>query len=295
MRRKGFSLIELSVVLIIIGLLLAAVMKGKDLIKNAEIKKFYNNFIKQWELAYTTFYDRTGKVLGAPLVISDGSNYFDYLEYVGADVTGGTNNDIVFRDPRRFKMMNTRAVSNSNGWLANQLIAAGIEIPSPVRGYPNIYDLSASELGKTTIIVTFGSDAIANGESLTISKFATSNNGTSGTNDGNIITTSATDENHTGQDDAKGNFMLIINLPFDIAVQIDKIIDGKADGQNGNFVCVKAYQNPLTLTNTGVGTFSNVIDTNYTGLNDSVDCGGPFHWGNGNTGKYVTALYKLGI
>ena len=36
---EGFTLIELSIVLIIIGLLLGAIVKGKDLIRSAELKK----------------------------------------------------------------------------------------------------------------------------------------------------------------------------------------------------------------------------------------------------------------
>lgn len=65
---KGFTLIEMAIVLVIIGLILGAVIKGKDVINSAKQKKFYSNFIKTWELATASYYDRTGNLLG------DGAN-----------------------------------------------------------------------------------------------------------------------------------------------------------------------------------------------------------------------------
>lgn len=64
MKRSGFTLIELSIVLIIIGLIIGGVMKGRDLINSAEQKKIYNTWVKQWQLTANTYEDRTGGVLG---------------------------------------------------------------------------------------------------------------------------------------------------------------------------------------------------------------------------------------
>jgi len=61
---RGFTLIEMAIVLIIIGIIIGAVMKGKDLIRSAEQKKLYNKFLNAWELSYTLYYDRTGTILG---------------------------------------------------------------------------------------------------------------------------------------------------------------------------------------------------------------------------------------
>ena len=61
---KGFSLIEIAVVLIIIGIIIGAVVKGKDIIRSGEQKKVYTKFVNAWNLAYLSFYDRTGKILG---------------------------------------------------------------------------------------------------------------------------------------------------------------------------------------------------------------------------------------
>lgn len=61
---KGFTLIEMAIVLIIIGIIIGAVVKGKDIIKSAEQKRLYTKFAQSWQLAYNTYYDRTGWILG---------------------------------------------------------------------------------------------------------------------------------------------------------------------------------------------------------------------------------------
>jgi len=272
-------------------------MKGRDLIRNAEIKKFYDNFIKRWEIAYSTYYDRTGKVIGSPLVIKDADGqYFEYFDYVGTDRRNPAESDLYFRDPRRFKIIE-RNVSDNNGWIGNQLIGAGIDFPEPTKGYPNVYDLSASEIGKTTVIITFGADAVAENESATFSCFATGlRSDGKPQNEDKVVGTNPQDCSFTGHDNAKGNFMLILNLPYDVAAQIDKFIDGEADGTKGNFVCVKRYTQPVDISDIP---WSDAIDVNVDGLGTSYNCGGSFGWGgfSKDDGKYyyVTALYKLGL
>jgi prepilin-type N-terminal cleavage/methylation domain-containing protein len=61
---KGFTLIEMAIVLIIIGIIIGAVAKGKDVMKNAEQKRLYSTFVREWQVAYNNYYDRTGWILG---------------------------------------------------------------------------------------------------------------------------------------------------------------------------------------------------------------------------------------
>lgn len=58
--RKGFSLIEIGIVMVVIGLIIAAVMKGKDVIKNAEVKESTQNFMSKWVNAMDSIYDKQG-------------------------------------------------------------------------------------------------------------------------------------------------------------------------------------------------------------------------------------------
>lgn len=60
---KGFTLIEMAVVLVIIGLILAAVMKGKDMIRNAQVREFTDNFVLAWEDIVYSYYDKKSQVL----------------------------------------------------------------------------------------------------------------------------------------------------------------------------------------------------------------------------------------
>lgn len=61
---KGFTLIELAIVLVIIGIILGAVLKGQDLIEGARHKKFIIEAGKKWETAAWTYLDRKGRFPG---------------------------------------------------------------------------------------------------------------------------------------------------------------------------------------------------------------------------------------
>lgn len=61
---KGFTLIEMAIVLVIIGIIIGAVVKGKDVMKSAEQKRLYTTFVREWQVAYNNYYDRTGWILG---------------------------------------------------------------------------------------------------------------------------------------------------------------------------------------------------------------------------------------
>lgn len=61
---RGFSLFELTFVLVIIGLILSAVTIGTNLHRTAEYMMIRHNFVDHWTEAYNQYYIRTGVVLG---------------------------------------------------------------------------------------------------------------------------------------------------------------------------------------------------------------------------------------
>lgn len=61
--QKGFTLVEIAIVLVIIGLLLGGVLKGQELIANSKIKATESE-IQQWAAAVYTYQDKTGQLPG---------------------------------------------------------------------------------------------------------------------------------------------------------------------------------------------------------------------------------------
>ena len=63
-RQGGFTLVEMAIVLVIIGLILAAVSIGKDAERNAEYKNVAQGFVQPWVQAYNAYYDRVQVPVG---------------------------------------------------------------------------------------------------------------------------------------------------------------------------------------------------------------------------------------
>ena len=61
--QKGFTLVEIAIVLVIVGLLLGGVLKGQELITNAEIKNFTTD-LEEVVAATYAYQDRMGRFPG---------------------------------------------------------------------------------------------------------------------------------------------------------------------------------------------------------------------------------------
>ncbi len=63
MRREGFTLVELAIVLVIIGIILGAVLKGQELVFNSKVKRVQSQ-LKEMVAAFYTYYDKYGYYAG---------------------------------------------------------------------------------------------------------------------------------------------------------------------------------------------------------------------------------------
>ncbi len=69
-RQSGFTLVEIAIVLVIIGLLLGGVLKGQEMITNAKIKKLESDF-RGVSAAFYTYQDRFNRIPGDDANASD--------------------------------------------------------------------------------------------------------------------------------------------------------------------------------------------------------------------------------
>ncbi len=171
---KGFTLIELAIVLVIIGLILGSVLKGKDLINSAKQKNFHSTFLKTWQLSVASYYDRTGYLLG------DGV------------INGGT----AARDGH-FDNISGATFGAANGIDAT-LKKVGLEVPVTNMVNSGQYSFKGAYSGTQTILMYL------------------------------YYLTSHTDGN-------ADNRLYLTNIPTDLAIGLDKIIDSQMDSTAGSF------------------------------------------------------------
>lgn len=188
MNQKGFTLIEMAIVLIIIGIIIGAVVKGKDIIRGAEQKKIYAKFANGWQLAYSNFYDRTGKRLG------------DFHDGTALGQDGQCDTDTSPGSGYDYSELVTSSTPTSYYGLSQ------IGLDQPVTNASNSWQYDYT-------------DSCGNTHNMTI----------------------AFDWNSTDN----YNYMMIETIPSELAIALDTMIDGEADGTSGDFLRVDASDNAI--------------------------------------------------
>lgn len=126
--QKGFTLVELAIVLVIIGIILGAVLKGQELINNAKIKRAYNQYREVLAAVYT-YYDKYGKYPG------DDPNAATRWASASPVPSNGNNNGLI--DGFTFGCTN-QTTETCQAWyhmrLANILTGSDAQAPSNAFG-----------------------------------------------------------------------------------------------------------------------------------------------------------------
>ncbi|MBR7800862.1 prepilin-type N-terminal cleavage/methylation domain-containing protein [Undibacterium sp. FT137W] len=100
-RQSGFTVLEMAVVLVIIGLVIGAVTIGTNVQRGASYQRMSSDFVQAWVTAYDRFYEGTGRppgdVVAAPTglvngaVSSDlcGANLRNAMQAAGIEMPAG--------------------------------------------------------------------------------------------------------------------------------------------------------------------------------------------------------------
>ncbi|BCN94317.1 prepilin-type N-terminal cleavage/methylation domain-containing protein [Thiomicrorhabdus immobilis] len=197
----GFTLVEMSIVLVIIGLILGAVSIGKDLQRDAEYSKIKQKFVDQWVQSYNAYYKRAGVVVGdsqsQPRFMVNGE---DYAAAAGAPVSGGdmtaaTEPNAICQGVKAPKMTRADADVDLHAFFDR----LGIRMPpGRAEGLEDRYLYLDSNGNPQEVQVCF-------------------------------------QWNRPGTAEGSGNVMVLAGLTPDLARTLDQMIDGKADAREGNF------------------------------------------------------------
>ncbi len=233
----GFTLVEMAVVLVIIGVILGAVMIGRDVQRNAEYTRIKQKFIDQWVVTYNNYHQRYGAPFGdnqaAPQLMVNGRSFATGTTFSGGDMTGATEPSMICSgsDPVPSTAGFSRTHQTGEGFdLRDMVRKAGITLP-PGRGEgkEDRYAYLDTNGNPQEIRICFG-------------------------------------WNRPGSAHGSGNSMIITGLTPDLARALDQMIDGKPDAGNGAF---RQYVSGLTrnATASGGATSAAAIGTEWGGNN----------------------------
>lgn len=200
--QKGFTLVEMSIVLVIIGLILGAVSIGKDLQRDAEYSKIKQKFLDQWVQAYNTYYQRAGVVVGdsqsEPRFMVNG-RHFNTEPESGEAISGGDMTNVQAPPSVCQAAVAPKMDRKSTTDMHALFDGLGIRMPpGRAEGLEDRYLYLDTNGNPQEVQVCF-------------------------------------QWNKPGEAAGSGNVMVLAGLTPDLARVLDQMVDGKADAQEGLF------------------------------------------------------------
>lgn len=198
--QRGFTLVEMAIVLAVIGLILGAVMIGKDVQRNAEYTKIKQKFIDQWVVAYNAAYQRAGVPVGdsqtKPQLMVNGSAF---LASSGGTLSSGGNMTGTTPPAAICAGAAAPGLTGTLTSLRDEMLRLGVRMPpGRAEGSEDRYVYLDSNGNPQEIQVCF-------------------------------------QWNKPGTPSGAGNMMVITGLTPDLARALDQMIDGKPDAREGMF------------------------------------------------------------
>lgn len=135
-KEKGFTLVELSMVLLIISLLVGGVFKAKSMIENAKVNRLIND-MQGFQISYYGYFERLGDYPG------NGAAFDQFIDYDAVGVNDGT----FFQD-----LFNQGFIKNPEP--KSELVDSGIYFATYLPSSGSVGLTTGTILGKNQVCVT---------------------------------------------------------------------------------------------------------------------------------------------